>query len=56
VFHFADWVDPLNGGGADISIHYYAGSKLLQVEACDGSSRCSNNATNLVFVGPVPGT
>jgi hypothetical protein len=56
VFHFADWVDPLNGGGADISIRYYAGSKLLQLEACDGASRCSNNATYLVFVGPAPGS
>jgi len=56
VFHFADWVDPLNGGGADISIHYFAGSKLLQLEACDGATRCSNNATYLVFVGPAPGS
>jgi hypothetical protein len=56
VFHFADWVDPLNGGGADLSIHYFAGSKLLQLAACDGATRCSSNSTNLVFVGPVPGS
>jgi hypothetical protein len=56
VFHFADSVDPLNGGGADLSIHYFAGSKLLQITACDGASLCSNNTAYLVFVGPAPGS
>jgi len=56
VFHFADSVDPLNGGGADLSIHFFAGSKLLQITACDGASLCSNNSTYLVSVGPAPGT
>jgi hypothetical protein len=55
VFHFADQTDPFNGGGADVSIHYFAGSNLLQIAACDGAARCSSHVTYLVLVGPVPG-
>lgn len=53
VFHFAEQQtdDPFNGDGADISIHYFAGSKLLQISACDGAARCSSRATYLVPVG-----
>ncbi len=56
VFHFADQIDPVNGGGADISIHYFAGSRLLQLVSCDGASRCEGGASYLAFVGPVPGS
>jgi hypothetical protein len=55
VFHFADQIDPFNGGGADLSIHYFAGSKLLQIAACDGVTRCSSNATYLALVGSSTG-
>ena len=54
VFHFAD--QAFSGGGADISIRYFAGSKLLQLTACDGAIHCSSNVTYLVYVGPSPGS